>query len=894
MSNDNFNDNDNNEIDGEDVSDLVGNAENTETIFHEDIRDLVKQKYLDYAMSVIVDRALPDVRDGLKPVHRRILYAMNELNIIPTEPYKKSARVIGEVIGKYHPHGDTSVYDAMVRLAQPFSMRAMLVDGQGNYGSIDGDSPAAMRYTETRMHKNGKVMFQDIDLNTVDFRKNYDGSEQEPVVLPLRFPNLVVNGVQGIAVGMASNIPPHNPIEALECVKKMVENILNGKEHDIEELMKIMPAPDFPTGGIVHGVKNMMGAWTSGRAGMKLRSRWHEEETKGVTAIIIDQLPYQVNKNKLVVRLVEITEPNKDKNSPNFGKSLVEGVELAQDESDKDGIRIAIYLKPEADAEIVFNQLLKYSQLEESINYNATVLVDNKPRVIGLLEMFTHFINHRLDVITKRTITLNNKASARLHLLDGLMKAIDPKNIERVIELIRQSKSPIEAKQSLMLFLIVDEDQAAAILDLKLQRLTSMQLDDMLLEHSNIKASVTDYTEILESEERRYAIVLEESDEQITRFINVKEKDSFYGIPHPYRQRLTEHRFDIIKNDMAALTKEEECTIMYSASGYVSRVSLEEFESQNRGTRGKKKMKLKKEDSIAVSINCHSHSNLMFITSKGKAYSVMAYDLPSGEKGRHINNVLDSLEDKETIIRMLAVDIESETESLVMITQQGKVKMTKVSEYQSSKRKGGVIGIKLQDKDSIVFAGVCKDEDQVLMLNSNSKSIRFPVSDLRKLSRNSLGVTGMNIDDSESIIGGAIVGDDDGYMVCISDNGLVKVTSMNQYRIQNRGGKGLRAMKANERSGKLFAALFTKELDVDLITTTKSGMNNRISLSKINVTSRNTTGVSLVKLEDNDQLVSVFVVEHEEFEEVGEDADLTTVDGEVEVVSNDEEGPVSE
>lgn len=894
MSNDNFNDNDNNEIDGEDVSDLVGNAENTESIFHEDIRDLVKQRYLDYAMSVIVDRALPDVRDGLKPVHRRILYAMNELGIVPTESYKKSARVIGEVIGKYHPHGDTSVYDAMVRLAQPFSMRAMLVDGQGNYGSIDGDSPAAMRYTETRMHKNGKVMFQDIDLNTVDFRKNYDGSEQEPVVLPLRFPNLVVNGVQGIAVGMASNIPPHNPIEALECVKKMVENILSGKEHDIEELMKIMPAPDFPTGGIVHGVKNMMGAWTSGRAGMKLRARWHEEETKGVTAIIIDQLPYQVNKNKLVVRLVEITEPNKDKNSPNFGKSLVEGVELAQDESDKDGIRIAIYLRPEADAEIVFNQLLKYSQLEESINYNATVLVDNKPQVIGLLEMFTHFINHRLDVITRRTITLNNKASARLHLLDGLMKAIDPKNIERVIELIRQAKSPVEAKQSLMLFLIVDEEQAAAVLDLKLQRLTSMQLDDMLAEHAEIKASVADYTEILESEERRYAIVLEESDEQITRFINVKEKDSFYGIPHPYRQRLTEHRFDIIKNDMAALTKEEECTIMYSASGYISRVSLEEFESQNRGTRGKKKMKLKKEDSIAVSINCHSHSNLMFITSKGKAYSVMAYDLPSGEKGRHINNVLDSLEDKETIIRMLAVDIESETESLVMITQQGKVKMTKVSEYQSSKRKGGVIGIKLQDKDSIVFAGVCKDEDQVLMLNSNSKSIRFPVSDLRKLSRNSLGVTGMNIDDKESIIGGAIVADDDGYMVCISDNGLVKVTEMNQYRIQNRGGKGLRAMKANERSGKLFAALFTKELDVDLITTTKSGMNNRISLSNINVTSRNTTGVSLVKLEDDDQLISVFVVEHEEFEEVAEDAELATVVGEVDVVSNEEEGPVSE
>lgn len=892
MSDENIIDNDN-ENDSDNENEVILSGENQEKIFHQDIRELVKQKYLDYAMSVIVDRALPDVRDGLKPVHRRILYAMNELGIVPTESYKKSARVIGEVIGKYHPHGDTSVYDAMVRLGQPFSMRAMLVDGQGNYGSIDGDNPAAMRYTETRMHKNSKVMFQDIEFNTVDYRPNYDGSEKEPVVLPLRFPNLVINGVQGIAVGMASNIPPHNPIEALECVKKMVENIVNGKEHDIEELMKIMPAPDFPTGGVVHGVKNMIGAWTVGRASMKLRAKWHEEESNGKTAIIIDQIPYQVNKNKLVVRLVEITEPNNDKNSPNFGKSLVDGVYEARDESDKDGIRIAIYLKPEADAEIVFNQLLKYSQLEESINYNATVLVDNKPRVIGLLEMLTHFINHRLEVIIRRTESKNKKASEKLHLLDGLMKAIDPKNIERVIELIRQAKNPAEAKQSLIAFLNIDEEQSTAILDLKLQRLTSMQLDDMLIEYNEIKLAVEDYNDILNNEIRRYSIVVEESDEQITRFVAVKEKDSFYGVPHPYRQRLTEHRFEIIKNDMAALTKEEECTIMYSASGYISRVSLEEFESQNRGTRGKKKMKLKKEDSIAVSINCHSHSNLMFITNKGKAYSVMAYDLPSGEKGRHINNVLDSLEDKETIIRMLAVDIESETESLVMITKQGKVKMTKVSEYQSSKRKGGVIGIKLQDKDSIVFAGVCKDDDQVLMLNSNSKSIRFPVSDLRKLSRNSLGVTGMNIDDKETIIGGAIVADDDGYMVCISDNGLVKVTEMSQYRIQNRGGKGLRAMKANERSGKLFAALFTKELDVDLITTTKSGMNNRISLSNINVTSRNTTGVSLVKLEDDDQLISVFVVEHEEFEEVSEDADVTVIDGEEVVVSN-EEGPVSE
>lgn len=859
----------------------INKDELQENIKNEDIRDIVRQKYLDYSMSVIVDRALPDIRDGLKPVHRRILFAMHELGILPSSAYKKSARVVGDVIGKYHPHGDSSVYDAKVRLAQPFSMRALLVDGQGNYGSIDGDGAAAMRYTETRLHRNSLALFNDIEHNTVNYRPNYDGSESEPEVLPLRFPNLVINGVQGIAVGMASNIPPHNPIEALECVKKITENLMHNQPHVIEELMKIMPAPDFPTGGIVHGVKNMHDAWTTGRASMRLRAKWHEEEIDGRSVIVIDQLPYQVNKANLYKRIVEVTEPNQDKESPNFGKCIVEGVYEAIDESDKDGIRITISLKHDADAEIVFNTLVKYTSLEESINYNSTVLINNRPKVVGLLEMFEHFIQHRLEVIIRRTTTLNNKASAKLHILEGLMKAIDPNNIERVIEIVRKSQNPTEAKNGLITFLAIDEIQASAILDLKLQKLTSMQMSEMQDEYEAIKLTVADYNDILSSEERRYNIVIEESDEQITRFDAAKEKDSFYGVTHPYRNRLTEFSHEIIKNDLAALTKEEECTIMYSSSGYISRVSLEEFESQNRGTRGKKKMKLKKEDSIAVSIQCHSHSSLMFITNKGKTYTIKAYELPSGEKGRHINNVL-SLEDGEVIIRMLEVDLSQNDKSLVMVTKDGKAKMTELVEYNSSMRKGGLIGIKLLDGDSIVFAGVCGDEDQLLMLNNSNKSIRFPVTELRKLSRNSMGVTGMKLEGKEKIIGGAIVNDDNGYMVCVSENGLVKITEMSQYRIQGRGGKGLRAMKSNERSGSLFAALFTNNLDVDLITTTKSGMNNRISLSNINVTSRNTTGVSLVKLEDKDQLVSIFVVDHEEFEE-NEDE---TVDNVVEETEN--------
>lgn len=856
--------------------------ENTEEskIYLTDIRDIVKQKYLDYAMSVIVERALPDIRDGLKPVHRRILHSMNELGIEYNTAYKKSARVVGDVIGKYHPHGDLSVYEAKVRMAQSFSMRALLVDGQGNFGSIDGDSAAAMRYTEVRMHKIGQSMFADINLDTVDYRDNYDGNEREPTVLPLRFPNLLVNGVQGIAVAMASNIPPHNPIETLECVKKMVIDKMNNQPHILEDLMQIMPAPDFPTGGIIHGAKEMTSAWTHGRSKMKLRAKWFEEEVNGRTAIIINQIPYQVNKAKLYQRIVELSEPNSDKNSPLFGKCKIEGVYEAIDESDKDGIRIAIYLKTEADSEIIFNQFLKETDLEVSINYNATVLINDKPKVVGILEILEKFIEHRMEVIIRRTNYLLKRASIRLHILAGLMKAVDPANIDKVISLIKASSNTQEAKASLMEFLIIDEEQSSAILDLKLQKLTGMQLDDMKEEFEKYRLAVEDYNQILSDETRRYNIILEESEEQITNFAAMKEKESFYGVSHPYRQRLSDVKLEIIKNDLAALTKEESCTIMYSAGGYVSRVSMEEFESQNRGTRGKKKMKLKKEDCIKNSINCHSHSSLMFISNKGKTYTIMAYDIPSGERGRHVNNILENLSEGEQIIQMLPVDFEQKDSSLIMITKKGKVKRTELNEYLSSKRKGGVIGINLQENDDIVYAGICTDKDQIILLNNSNKSIRFEISTLRKLSRNSLGVTGMDLTSEEFIIGGAVVSGDNGYIVCVSQNGLIKITSVNQYRIQKRGGKGLRAMKSNERSGNLFAALYTEELDIDLLTTTRQGVNNRISLANINVTSRNTTGVNLVKLEKNDELVSIFIVEHEDIEDIEVEENNSDIIGE--------------
>jgi len=493
--------------------------ENT-NIINEDIRTIAQKKYLDYSMSVIVDRALPDVRDGLKPVHRRILYSMQQMGIKSTGPYKKSARVVGDVIGKYHPHGDSSVYDAMVRMAQPFSMRVLLVDGQGNFGSIDGDSPAAMRYTEARMHKVADFMFKDINLNTVDYIPNYDGTENEPSVLPVSFPNLVVNGVQGIAVGMASNIPPHNPVEALEAVKYLVDCRLNDNDPELETLLEIMPAPDFPTGGILHGAKEMAGAWLYGRAKMKLRAKWHEEDLNhGRTSIVVDELPYQVNKSRLIEKISELATPNNDRNSPNFGKAIVEGIFDVQDESDKDGIRIFIGIKPEYDAELVFNQLLRYTQLEESISYNATVLVDGQPKVLGLLEILQHFIDHRLEVIVRRTQTLDLQAAKREHVLKGLILAIDPDNIDKVIKLIRASKNAQDAKDGLCQLLGIDDEQATEILNMRLQKLTSMQIDEMREELAKIKVNREEYSFILNNQSKRLATVFEETDEQITTFV---------------------------------------------------------------------------------------------------------------------------------------------------------------------------------------------------------------------------------------------------------------------------------------------------------------------------------------------------------------------------------------
>lgn len=823
------------------------NIENIEDI---DLFNVTEQKFLDYAMSVITDRALPDSRDGLKPVHRRILFAQNQLGNYYNTQFKKSARIVGDVIGKYHPHGDTAVYDSLVRMAQPFSMRAILIQGQGNFGSIDGDNAAAMRYTECRQSKFANSMFEDLDKDVVKSIGNYDNSEQMPEVLPVRFPNLLINGTQGIAVGMATYIPPHNPVEVLNCVNYLLKCKLEEKEVSLDELMKIMPAPDFPTGGLIHNLYDMKNAWEQGRATLKLRAKWHSEETvSGRFKLVITEIPYQIMKEKLIKSISELASPDKKKN--NFIQ--VEGISGIKDESEKD-IRIVIDLKKDIDPETTFNALAKYSTLETSINYNATVLVNGSPRLLGILELLEHFLQFREEIIIKRTIFLDKKAANRSYQLEGLSKALA--KLDEVIDLIKASESPKVALKSLTEFLVIDEEQAKFILDMTLSRLTSGQREDLEVELKELLIKRADYFEILNSPTRRINEMEKENDEQITLFSNTPDDEGKYT----YGKRQSSWMIPRLDTDLAALTKEEECTILFSNKGYVRRVPTSDFEQQNRGTRGKRYMTLGKDDFIQKSIPSHSHDSLAIITERGQVYALKAYEISDIEKGRHLNNILE-MSEGEKVLMILPIDFSSEDSFLTMMTQNGIVKRTHVSKYLNAFRKSGIKGIEIREDDQLVHAGICKNGDSLVLVNSKNLIIRFEVNakSIRTVSRTSIGVKGMTLDDGVKVIGGAVVNSNaDGYLSCITENGMVKITKIDQYRTQKRGGKGVRAFKYNEKTGDLFKALFIENLDSDLVTTTQKGISNRINLQKINVTNRNTSGVKLVKIDDNDCLADVF------------------------------------
>lgn len=844
---------------------MTKKIEDTSVLHFGNIEEIAQKKYLDYAMSVITARALPDVRDGLKPVQRRILYAMHILKSSSTGAYKKSARIIGDVIGKYHPHGDSSVYDAMVRLAQPFSMRVLLIDGQGNFGSVDGDSAAAMRYTETRFHKFSESMFNEINLNTVDMQENYDGSDTEPTVLPLLYPNLLINGVQGIAVGMASNIPPHNPLEVMNAVKYMVRCKQDGIEPSLEDLVSIIPAPDFPTKGIVHGTSTMREAWTTGRGKMKLRSRWKEEIIDGRTVIVIYEIPYQINKERLKGRIKEISLPIVDKDHTNFGSPEIEGIYDVTDESDKTGTRLCVYLKHGYDAEIIFNKLLKITELETSINYNSTVIVRGEPKVLGLQAILEEFIIHRNEVIIRRTQTLYDKNLARERILDALMKAVHPDNLDNVINIARNNKEVKEAREQIMALLEIDEGQAGAVLDLSLKRLTGLEIDSMKIELDERRIQNIEFRLILADQQRRYEIIQTEADEQIQAFSTSKEEIDKYWTHLPYEKRLTEIHEELIKTDLGTLTKEEDCILLYTHDGFIRRAAVEDFKEQRRGTQGNKKFDLHKNDYIVNTIDAHSHDAIMFITEKGQAFTINAYEVGTNLNGRHINNLLSYKKEEDKIAKIIPVKYGDNSE-LTLITESGLVKRGKIQDYKNaSVFKAGIRIMKIAPTDKIFEAHITTLDNDLMFFKSDNTVSRTDIANFTiKKGRVTGGVSGTKL--TSKLVGVVSIdkNDDKGMVATITDNGLVKLSYVGEYRQTSRNSKGVKAFKESERSGNLVKAAYIDDLNKDIVIVTKKGMVNRISLAKFRVSSRVSTGFKLIDLSKNDQIVSVFIIKSEE------------------------------
>ncbi len=837
----------------------------TSVMHYGKIEELAQQKYLDYAMSVITSRALPDVRDGLKPVQRRILYAMHILKSSHKGSYMKSARIVGDVIGKYHPHGDSSVYEAMVRTAQPFSMRMLLVDGQGNFGSVDGDSAAAMRYTEARFHKFGESMFDDIELNTVDMQPNYDGSQFEPSVLPLSVPNLLINGVQGIAVGMASNIPPHNPLEVMSAVKYMIQCKMDGVEVQIDELVNLIPAPDFPTKGLVHGTGTMREAFTTGRAKMKLRSRWTEEIIDGRRVIVVNELPYQVNKERLRKKITELALPITDKESPNFGKPEVDGIYEVIDESDKTGNRLCIYLKHGHEPDIIFNRLIQLTELETSINYNATVIVNGEPKLLGMHQILEEFISHRNEIITRRTQTLYERNLAREIILDGLMKAVHSDNLDKVIAIVRRSKEVKEARESLIELLDINEDQANAILEMNLKRLTGLEIDSMKNELDIKRVQNIEYRLILGDQNKRYSIMLEESDVQIQHFMTTKEDLDRYWTTLPYSKRLSQINHKLLETNLGSLVKEEECIILYTHDGYIRRSPVEEFKEQNRGTQGNKKFELKKNDYIVNTVDSHSHDSLMFITELGQAFTIQAYEVGTNLNGVHINNLLPYKKEDDKVAKILSVNFQQKGQ-LTLITDNGMVKRGNLQDFiKSSVFKAGMRVMKISEGDNIFDAHITNDSNDLMFFKADNSVSRTDIENFSiKKGRVTSGLRGTKLTDKLIGVISVDKNDENGIVATVTENGLIKLSYVSEYRQTSRNSKGVKAMKENERSGGLVMASYVDDQEnSDIVTVTKKGIVNRINLAQFRVMSRNTTGVKLIDLAKNDEIVSVFIVKSE-------------------------------
>ena len=805
------------------------------------IEDEMRSSYIDYSMSVIVSRALPDVRDGFKPVHRRVLFGMYELGVLSNRSYKKSARIVGEVLGKYHPHGDTSVYDSMVRMAQDWSLRYQLVDGQGNFGSIDGDSPAAMRYTEARLRKVSEEMLSDIDKETVDFQLNFDDTLKEPTVLPTRIPNLLVNGASGIAVGMATNMPPHNLSEVIDGVCALIDN----PELSVSEITQFIKAPDFPTGGIIYGYSGVKDALETGKGRVVMRAKVSFEENNGKDCIIVTELPYQVNKADMISKTAELVNSKK-----------IEGISDIRDESDRNGMRIVYILKRDAIPNIVLNLLYKHTQLQSSFSVNNIALVAGRPMLLNVKQLCSYFIDHRHDVVVRRATYELKQAEKRAHILEGLLIALE--NLDEVISLIRSSKSPDEAKNGLMSMFDLSEQQSKAILDLRLQKLTALEVNKLKKEHEELMNLIKSLRDLLSNKEMRMSLIKDE-------LIEIKER---YG-----DERRTEINYaggDLTIEDMIP---DEKVVITISHLGYVKRTSLSEYRVQNRGGVGHRGVSTRDNDFVEHIFIATNHNYMLFFTKEGKCFWMRVYEIPEGSKtskGRAIQNLINLPPEDKVMAYLNVKDLKDkeylDSHFVIMCTKNGIVKKTTLEAY-SRPRQNGINAIGIREGDSLLEAKLTDGNCDIMIAANSGKAIRFPESKVRAMGRGASGVRGISIDTSKNFVVGMIcVNNFDSNVLVVSENGYGKRSDIDSYRITNRGGKGVKTINITTKTGNLIA--IKNVIDSDgLMIINKSGVMIRMNVEAMRVMGRATQGVKLINLKESDQISSVAKVEIDESDE---------------------------
>ena len=826
------------------VKTMDNNEELNERIIPINIEDEMKTAYIDYSMSVIVSRALPDVRDGLKPVHRRVLYGMVELGLASNRPYKKSARIVGEVLGKYHPHGDSSVYDTMVRMAQDWSLRYPMVDGQGNFGSIDGDPPAAMRYTEARLRKLAEEMMTDIDKDTVDFRPNFDESLEEPTVMPAKIPNLLVNGASGIAVGMATNMAPHNLSEVCDGICSYIDN----NDITIAELMQHVKGPDFPTGGVIYGVEGLKDAFESGRGRVVIRGKAEfETSSTGKEMIVVTEVPYQVTPSQIIIKTVDL-----------INEKVIDGISAVRDESGRQGMRVVFDLKRDAIPNVILNQLYKYTPLQTSFSVNNIALVHGKPEMLNLKDMIRHYVNHRHEIVLRRTNYLLSEARKRIHILEGLLIALD--HLDEVIALIRSSRTPDEAREGLMSKFGLSEIQSKAILDMRLQRLTGLERDKIRDEYNEVMKEIEYLESILASEEMRMGIIKTELQE-------VKEK---YG-----DERRTRIEFNAEEINIEDLIPNEEVVVTISHMGYIKRTRLEEYKEQNRGGKGLRGVAHRDEDFVEHLFVASTHNYLLLFTEQGRCFWLKVYEIPEGQKatkGRPIQNLIQIPQDDKIKAYLNVINLKDEdylnNNFIIMVTKKGTVKKTSLEAY-SRPRTNGINAITVREGDELLQACLTDGNSEVLIAKKSGKAIRFSEKTVRPMGRTAAGVRGVTLEGAkDEVIGMVCVNPDnkEATMLVVSEKGYGKRSDLDDYRITGRGGKGVKTIQVTEKTGDLVGILSVTDAD-GLMIINKSGMTIRMAADKLRVMGRATQGVRLINIKEKDSIAGIAAVPREDDEE---------------------------